>query len=170
MKRSYQDFADRQDPVPTKKVGDLQIMELFHGPTFAFKDVALQALGNLFEYFLKRKQKRITVVGATSGDTGSAAIYGLRGKENVECFILFPEGRVSPIQQLQMTSVPDENVHCIAVQVLPTRPRASTHPLRRAAALAPSRSCQTSALLPRRPLSRVRRRITIPGRAGRKAL
>jgi len=116
MKRSYQDFADRQDPVPTKKVGDLQIMELFHGPTFAFKDVALQALGNLFEYFLKRKQKRITVVGATSGDTGSAAIYGLRGKENVECFILFPEGRVSPIQQLQMTSVPDENVHCIAVQ------------------------------------------------------
>ena len=117
MKRSYQDFADRQDPVPTKKVGDLQIMELFHGPTFAFKDVALQALGNLFEYFLKRKQKRITVVGATSGDTGSAAIYGLRGKENVECFILFPEGRVSPIQQLQMTSVTDENVHCIAVQV-----------------------------------------------------
>ena len=128
MKRSYQDFADRQDPVPTKKVGDLQIMELFHGPTFAFKDLALQALGNLFEYFLKRKQKRITVVGATSGDTGSAAIYGLRGKENVECFILFPEGRVSPIQQLQMTSVPDENVHCIAVQapppLRPARPQA----------------------------------------------
>lgn len=117
MRRSYLNFADQQDPVPTKAVGDLQIMELFHGPTFAFKDVALQALGNLFEYFLKRKQKRITVVGATSGDTGSAAIYGLRGKENVECFILFPEGRVSPIQQLQMTSVSDENVHCIAVQV-----------------------------------------------------
>jgi threonine synthase len=117
MQRSYVSFADHKDPVPTKKVGDLQIMELFHGPTFAFKDVALQALGNLFEYFLKRKQKRITVVGATSGDTGSAAIYGLRGKENVECFILFPEGRVSPIQQLQMTSVSDENVHCIAVQV-----------------------------------------------------
>ena len=123
MQRSYQTFEDQDNPVPTKRVGDLQIMELFHGPTFAFKDVALQALGNLFEYFLKRKQKRITVVGATSGDTGSAAIYGLRGKENVECFILFPEGRVSPIQQLQMTSVTDDNVHCIAVQVLLVRSR-----------------------------------------------
>jgi threonine synthase len=123
MQRSYQTFEDQDNPVPTKRVGDLQIMELFHGPTYAFKDVALQALGNLFEYFLKRKQKRITVVGATSGDTGSAAIYGLRGKENVECFILFPEGRVSPIQQLQMTSVTDDNVHCIAVQVLLVRSR-----------------------------------------------
>jgi len=116
MKRSYQTFEDPADPVPTQRVGDLAIMELFHGPTFAFKDVALQALGNLFEFFLTRKQKRITVVGATSGDTGSAAIYGLRGKENVECFILFPEGRVSPIQQLQMTTVNEDNVHCIAVQ------------------------------------------------------
>eukprot|EP00960_Hanusia_phi_P057123 763465-Hanusia_phi.AAC.1 len=115
MKRSYANFKDK-DIVPTKKVGDVHIMELFHGPTFAFKDVALQALGNLFEYFLTRSNKRITVVGATSGDTGSAAIYGLRGKKNVECFILFPEGRVSPIQQLQMTSVLDENVHCVAVQ------------------------------------------------------
>ena len=102
--------------MPTKKIGDTYIMEIFHGPTFAFKDVALQALGNLFEYFLKRSGQRITVVGATSGDTGSAAIYGLRNKKGVECFILFPEGRVSPIQQLQMTSVLDNNVHCVAVQ------------------------------------------------------
>jgi threonine synthase len=117
MRRSYSSaqWTDK-DTVPTKQVGDVLIMEIFHGPTFAFKDVALQALGNLFEYFLKRSGKRITVVGATSGDTGSAAIYGLRGKQNVECFILFPEGRVSPIQQLQMTSVLDENVHCVAVQ------------------------------------------------------
>lgn len=105
-----------KEVVPTRKIGDTYIMEIFHGPTFAFKDVALQALGNLFEYFLKRSGKRITVVGATSGDTGSAAIYGLRNKKGVECFILFPEGRVSPIQQLQMTSVLDENVHCVAVQ------------------------------------------------------
>lgn len=116
MKRSYGSQWKDKDKVPTKKVGDYHIMEIFHGPTFAFKDVALQALGNLFEYFLKRSGKFITVVGATSGDTGSAAIYGLRGKERVECFILFPEGRVSPIQQLQMTSVLDENVHCVAVQ------------------------------------------------------
>lgn len=115
MHRSYQAF-EHEEIVPTRQVGDMYIMELFHGPTFAFKDVALQALGNLYEYFLKRNARRLTVVGATSGDTGSAAIYGLRGKENVECFILFPEGRVSKIQQQQMTSVLDENVHCIAVQ------------------------------------------------------
>jgi threonine synthase len=115
MSRSYATF-EHADVVPTVKHGDLHIMELFHGPTFAFKDVALQALGNLYEYFLKRTSRRLTVLGATSGDTGGAAIYGMRGKENVECFILFPEGRVSQIQQQQMTSVLDSNVHCIAVQ------------------------------------------------------
>lgn len=115
MKRSYTSFA-HEEVVPSVQVGDFYIMELFHGPTFAFKDVALQALGNVYEYFLKRNRRRLTVLGATSGDTGSAAIYGLRGKENVECFILFPEGRVSKIQQQQMTSVLDENVHCIAVK------------------------------------------------------
>lgn len=115
MRRSYSTF-EHEEVVPTVKVGDMCIMELFHGPTFAFKDVALQALGNLYEYFLKRNTRRLTVLGATSGDTGSAAIYGLRGKERVDCFILFPEGRVSPIQQQQMTSVLDDNVHCIAVE------------------------------------------------------
>lgn len=115
MQRSYKTFS-HSDVVPSVKVGDLYIMELFHGPTFAFKDVALQALGNLYEYFLKRSKRRLTVLGATSGDTGGAAIYGMRGKENVKCFILFPEGRVSKIQQQQMTSVLDDNVHCIAVK------------------------------------------------------
>jgi threonine synthase len=116
MRRSYQTF-NHVEVVPTVKLGsDIHIMELFHGPTFAFKDVALQALGNLYEYFLKRESRRLTVLGATSGDTGSAAIYGLRGKKNVECFILFPQGRVSPIQQQQMTSVLDPNVHCVAVE------------------------------------------------------
>eukprot|EP00437_Effrenium_voratum_P005860 CAMPEP_0181432840 /NCGR_PEP_ID=MMETSP1110-20121109/18979_1 /TAXON_ID=174948 /ORGANISM="Symbiodinium sp., Strain CCMP421" /LENGTH=496 /DNA_ID=CAMNT_0023556265 /DNA_START=65 /DNA_END=1555 /DNA_ORIENTATION=+ len=115
MQRSYKTF-DHQEVVPTIKVHDLHIMELFHGPTFAFKDVALQALGNLYEYFLKRNGRRLTVLGATSGDTGGAAIYGMRGKENVDCFILFPEGRVSHIQQQQMTSVMDDNVHCVAIK------------------------------------------------------
>lgn len=115
MRRSYGTFT-HAEIVPTVPIGDLHIMELFHGPTFAFKDVALQALGNLYEYFLRRNSKRLTVLGATSGDTGGAAIYGMRGKENVECFILFPEGRVSHIQQQQMTSVMDPNVHCIAVK------------------------------------------------------
>lgn len=102
----------------------MHLLELFHGPTFAFKDVALQFVGNLFEYFLIRKnagkkegEKRhtLTVVGATSGDTGSAAIYGLRGKKDVSVFILHPKGRVSPIQEAQMTTVLDPNVHNLAV-------------------------------------------------------
>jgi threonine synthase len=91
--------------------------ELFHGPTFAFKDVALQMLGNFFEYFLQTGSNggRMAVLGATSGDTGSAAIYGLRGKKGVDCIILFPNGRVSDIQERQMTTVPDSNIHCVAI-------------------------------------------------------
>ena len=91
------------------------ILELFHGPTFAFKDVALQFLGNLFEYFLERKNAKaakkcvVNVLGATSGDTGGAAIYGLRGKKDVNVFILHPHKRISPVQEAQMTSVLDSN-------------------------------------------------------------
>lgn len=92
--------------------------ELFHGPTFAFKDVALQMLGNFFEYFLQTGSNggRLAVLGATSGDTGSAAIYGLRGKKGIDCVILFPNGRVSAIQERQMTTVPDSNIHCVAIE------------------------------------------------------
>jgi threonine synthase len=91
--------------------------ELFHGPTFAFKDVALQMLGNFFEYFLSTGSNggRLAVLGATSGDTGSAAIAGLRGKQGVDCIILFPNGRVSAIQERQMTTIPDANIHCVAI-------------------------------------------------------
>jgi threonine synthase len=94
-------------------------LELFHGPTFAFKDIALQFLGNIFDFFLTRGrvQKSITILGATSGDTGSAAIHGLRGKANVECYIMFPTDKVTKIQELQMTTVPDANVHCVSVLV-----------------------------------------------------
>ncbi len=90
---------------------------MFHGPTFAFKDVALQMLGNFFEYFLETGSNggKLAVLGATSGDTGSAAIYGLRGKRGVDCIILYPKGRVSAIQERQMTTVEDENIHCVAV-------------------------------------------------------
>ncbi|OMJ12343.1 Threonine synthase, partial [Smittium culicis] len=99
---SYSTFTNK-DIVPSVQIdkeSDLWILELFHGPTFAFKDVALQFLGNLFEFFLKRRNSqrkaesdpvhRLTIVGATSGDTGGAAIYGLKGKENVSVFILHP--------------------------------------------------------------------------------
>eukprot|EP00640_Fibrocapsa_japonica_P002000 CAMPEP_0113934024 /NCGR_PEP_ID=MMETSP1339-20121228/1357_1 /TAXON_ID=94617 /ORGANISM="Fibrocapsa japonica" /LENGTH=524 /DNA_ID=CAMNT_0000935629 /DNA_START=57 /DNA_END=1631 /DNA_ORIENTATION=+ /assembly_acc=CAM_ASM_000762 len=116
IENSTVNFRDKE-VTPVRRVGDIWVLELFHGPTFAFKDVALQFLGNLFEFFLERKEgSRLTIMGATSGDTGSAAIYGLRGKKNVNCFILFPEGRVSPIQERQMTTVPDDNIHCLAIK------------------------------------------------------
>lgn len=109
---------------PIDEANGLYLLELFHGPTYAFKDVALQFVGNLFEYFLQRKNAGktgadrdvLTVVGATSGDTGSAAIYGLRGKKDVSVFILYPTGRISPIQEAQMTSVLDSNVHTLSVK------------------------------------------------------
>ncbi|KAK7707505.1 threonine synthase [Diaporthe eres] len=123
INRSYATFR-HEETTPLRHLQDnLFLLELFHGPTFAFKDVALQFLGNLFEYFLTRKNKgkigrdrhHLTVVGATSGDTGSAAIYGLRGKKDVSVFILHPKGRVSAIQEAQMTTVLDKNVHNLAV-------------------------------------------------------
>jgi threonine synthase len=95
---------------------DVQVMELFHGPTLAFKDVALQLLGQLFEYILEERGEHLNILGATSGDTGSAAIAGVRGLPAVDVFIMFPEGRVSPLQERQMTTIPDENVHCLAVE------------------------------------------------------
>lgn len=91
------------------------LLELFHGPTLAFKDVAMQLIGQLFEASLKRSGRRITIVGATSGDTGSAAIEAFRGRERVEVFILFPDGRVSEVQRRQMTTPADANVHALAI-------------------------------------------------------
>ncbi|MCB1645136.1 MAG: threonine synthase [Pseudomonadales bacterium] len=114
INRSYSTFTHEQ-VTPLVKVGDDYILELFHGPTLAFKDVALQFLGNVFEYILQDSGAAVNILGATSGDTGSAAIAGVRGKENINIFIMFPEGKTSPLQELQMTSVLDDNVHNIAV-------------------------------------------------------
>ncbi len=113
--RSYATF-DHSDVTPVVDVDGIRILELFHGPTAAFKDVALQLLGNLFEYLLERDGGRVNIVGATSGDTGSAAIAGVRGKARIEIFILHPQGRVSPIQERQMTTVLDANVHNLALR------------------------------------------------------
>ncbi|TAK08265.1 MAG: threonine synthase [Rhizorhabdus sp.] len=92
------------------------LMELFHGPTLAFKDVALQLLGLLFERFLAKRDTHITVIGATSGDTGSAAIDALAGRAKVDIFMLHPKGRVSEVQRRQMTTVLAPNVHNIAIE------------------------------------------------------
>ena len=93
----------------------LWLLELFHGPTLAFKDVALQLLGRLFEEFLARRSQRLTIVGATSGDTGSAAIDAVAGRDNVDIFMLHPKGRVSDVQRRQMTTVKAPNVYNIAI-------------------------------------------------------
>ncbi|WP_210530220.1 threonine synthase [Rubellimicrobium arenae] len=91
------------------------LLELFHGPTLAFKDVAMQLIGQLFQAALGRSGGRITIVGATSGDTGSAAIEAFRGLKGVDVFILYPHGRVSEVQRRQMTTPAEENVHALAI-------------------------------------------------------
>ena len=116
LREAYAGF-DHPDVAPLVEIADGQwLLELFHGPTLAFKDLALQLLGRLFDHLLARRGERATVLGATSGDTGSAAIHAFRGRPNVDIFILHPEGRVSEVQRRQMTCVADTNVHNIAVR------------------------------------------------------
>ena len=113
---AYGTFAHRAvAPLRQVDVNDW-VLELFHGPTLAFKDVAMQILARLFDHALKDKGRRLTIVGATSGDTGSAAIEAFRGRDAIDIFILHPKGRVSDVQRRQMTTVLDENVHNIAVE------------------------------------------------------
>jgi len=113
---SYSTF-DTEEVIPVVSFGgNLFIGEIFHGPTHAFKDIALQFLGNLFSFILNQKGQKMNILGATSGDTGSAAIYGFKGKKDINIFILHPHGKVSPVQELQMTTVDDKNVFNIAIE------------------------------------------------------
>jgi len=112
--RSYATFR-QAEVTPVVSAGPVHILELFHGPTLAFKDIALQFLGNLFEIVLAQRGGELNIVAATSGDTGSAAIQGMRGRQHMRIFVLHPQGRVSPVQERQMTSVLDANVHNIAI-------------------------------------------------------
>ena len=113
--KSYTSFS-HPDIAPLKKLASgLYVLELFHGPTLAFKDFALQLLGNLYEHQCRVRDEPINVLGATSGDTGAAAIYGLLGKPGTAVFILYPDGRVSPLQERQMTCTGAANVYALAV-------------------------------------------------------
>ncbi len=112
---AYSNF-DADEIAPLKKIGDNEyLLELFHGPTLAFKDMAMQFLGPMFDHVLKARGQRVTIVGATSGDTGSAAIEACRDRDAIDIFILYPDGRVSDVQRRQMTTVDASNVHCIAL-------------------------------------------------------
>jgi len=112
---AYQKFSHAQT-TPLTQFGDEDwLLELFHGPTLAFKDVAMQFLGQLFSHVLNAQDKHVTIIGATSGDTGAAAIEAFRGQESIDVFILHPEGRVSDVQRRIMTSVDDPNIHNIAI-------------------------------------------------------
>jgi len=114
---SYRTF-ESPEVAPLKPLGDsgLHLLELFHGPTLAFKDVALQLLGRMLEVRLAARNRRAVIVGATSGDTGSAAIEAVRGKRAIDIFMMHPFGRVSEVQRRQMTTVMAPNVHNIAVR------------------------------------------------------
>lgn len=108
---------DHTAVAPIRQLGhDRWVMELFHGPTLSFKDYALQVVGRLFDTVLKAKGRRVTILGATSGDTGSAAIEACRDRDAVDIFILHPKGRVSDVQRRQMTTVKSANVHNIAIE------------------------------------------------------
>ncbi|MCI5042707.1 MAG: threonine synthase [Donghicola eburneus] len=115
IERAYAGFGhDARAPLKQLAPGHF-LCELFHGPTLAFKDFAMQLIGQLFEFELKRRDSRVTIVGATSGDTGSAAIEAFRGLDAVDVFILFPHGRVSEVQRRQMTTPSEDNVHALAL-------------------------------------------------------
>ena len=112
--KSYSAFR-KKNVVDIIEVGDRSILELFHGPTLAFKDIAMQLLGNFYEYYLNNENEKINIVVATSGDTGAAAIDAIKGKDNVNIFVLHPNNRVSPVQRKLMTTGKEKNVFNIAV-------------------------------------------------------
>jgi threonine synthase len=116
IKEAYATFR-HEAVAPLSQIGhNHYVLELFHGPTLAFKDVAMQLLSRLMDHALAAQGKRATIVAATSGDTGGAAIEAFRGRERVDVFVLFPHGRVSSVQRRQMTTVADANVHAMAVE------------------------------------------------------
>ena len=115
ISKSYSNFRTK-NVVNINKLGNLKVLELFHGPTLAFKDIAMQLIGNFYEHHLNFEKKKINIVVATSGDTGAAAIDALKGKKNLNVFVLHPNNRISPVQRKLMTTCEASNVFNIAIQ------------------------------------------------------
>ena len=115
INKSYKTFRSDQI-IEFKKIDKYTFLELFHGPTLAFKDIALQLIGNFYEYYLSRNNKKINIIVATSGDTGAAAIHALKGKQNVNIFVLHPNNKISPVQRRIMTTFEDDNIFNLAVK------------------------------------------------------
>ena len=115
ISNSYSNFRS-EDVVKISNLGDLKVLELFHGPTLAFKDIAMQLIGNFYQYLLENEQKKINIIVATSGDTGAAAIDALKGKSNLNVFVLHPHNRISPVQRRLMTIHEESNVFNLAVE------------------------------------------------------
>ena len=115
ISKSYTNFRSK-DVVKISDLGNLKVLELFHGPTLAFKDIAMQLIGNFYQYHLTRDQKKINIIVATSGDTGAAAIDALKGKANLNVFVLHPNNKISPVQRKLMTIHEESNVFNIAVE------------------------------------------------------
>ena len=113
--KSYSEFREKE-VVKISNIGSLKLLELFHGPTLAFKDIAMQFIGNLYEYYLSKNDEKINIVVATSGDTGAAAIDAIKGKNNLNIFVLHPNNRISSVQRKLMTTVEDKNVFNIAIE------------------------------------------------------
>ena len=115
VEKSYSVFR-KKNTVDLIKVGDTKLLELFHGPTLAFKDIAMQLLGNFYEFYLNKTNKNINVIVATSGDTGAAAIDAIKGKKNMNIFVLHPHKKVSPVQRKLMSTIKEKNVFNIAIE------------------------------------------------------
>jgi len=115
VSKSYSNFR-AEDVVKISDLGNLKVLELYHGPTLAFKDIAMQLIGNFYQYHLGNEQKKINIIVATSGDTGAAAIDALKGKKNLNVFVLHPNNRISPVQRRLMTIHEEKNVFNIAIE------------------------------------------------------
>ena len=115
VSKSYSNFR-AEDVVKISDLGKFKILELFHGPTLAFKDIAMQLIGNFYQYHLENAEKKINIIVATSGDTGAAAIDALKGKSNLNVFVLHPHNKISPVQRRLMTIHEERNVFNIAIE------------------------------------------------------